>query len=151
MSDSRFRTALLAVFLCLPFVATAETELMFGGIGHHVGGSKKLNDFHRTAIISHKHYFAGYFKNSLDEDTFVTGKSFVFKDSSANLVLNAGLSWGYRKSSNCFDIDPNHAASPKIVCPLLAPSIQFHNLPLTPSVTLMGTAVVLNFSYTFND
>lgn len=143
-------TVFMAVFLCLSF-AYAETSIKFGGPSIHTTSSNYTNSFHRTAIISHNDYFAGYFKNSYGVDSFVAGKSFVEHQKDIDLVLHAGAVWGYKKSTSCYKVQDLEAVNDKkILCPLIAPEIILHQLPLKPSIAWFGfDALVFNLNYVF--
>lgn len=147
---AKYLTVLVAVFLCLSF-AHAETLFKFGGPSFHTTSSNHTNSFHRTAILSHRNYFAGYFKNSYSTDSFVIGKSFVEHQKDVDLVFHAGAVWGYKESSSCYKSQDLEAVNDKkIICPLIAPEIILHKLPLKPSVAWFGfDALVFNLNYTF--
>lgn len=146
------KAALVAVFLCLSFKSAAETSITFGGIGFHSGDHEYPNNFHRTTIVTHKKYFAGYFKNSFNDDTFVAGYTAVDEMDMMDASLRLGMSYGYRKSGGCYKIQRKPRSSdPKRYCPVIAPEFTFKRLPLMPTIVLFGKSVTLNFKWTFDE
>lgn len=139
----KLAAAFMAVFLCLNF-AYAQTAIVFGGLSKHTT-SRADNEFHRTFIIDHNNWFAGYFRNSFNDDSFALGKAFVRHESDFDVALNTGLVYGYRKSGKCYKTQSRQAGDPKILCPLVAPELRLKSLPLEPSISLYGfDALVLN-------
>ena len=138
--------ALVAVFLCLN--VSAETTLKLGGFSHHLSDGD-YNSFHRVLILNHNGYFGGYFKNSYYDDSFTLGYRWHLKtDSLFNFGLSTALVYGYRESSGCYKKQEDRQSDPKIICPMLAPEVVAHRLPLKPSLALFGLdAVVLSFNF----
>jgi len=143
-------TGLMSVFLCLSFNASAW-ELKLGGASIHTTSSNYTNSFHRVFVVSHKDYFAGYFKNSYDTDSFVIGKSFVDRSEDIDLSIHTGLVWGYRESSRCYKVEePQQHNDKKIICPFVGPEITFNQVFLKPSISWPGfDAFVLNVNLGF--
>ena len=141
----KLTAALVAVFLCLN--VSAETSLKLGGFSQHLGDGD-YNSFHRVAIASHNNYFAGYFRNSFYDDSFVVGKTYQIKrDSLFSFTVNVGAVYGYRRSSGCYKKQDERDNDPKILCPMIAPEVTAYKLPLKPSLALFGLdAVVLTFN-----
>ena len=142
---------LVPVFLCLSFIAQAETSLKFGGLSFHTTSSDYTNSFHRTFVISHNDVFAGYFKNSYNDDSFVAGYSFVDRMDMIDVALHTGLVYGYRSSTDCYKMPTKPRLSDhKIVCPMLAPEFTINTLEWRPSVAWYGfDAVAFNLNYLF--
>lgn len=135
----KLTAALVAVFLCLN--VHAETSIKFGGFSQHLSEGD-YNSFHRVAIISHSGYFGGYFRNSFDDDSFTVGRTWSSKGKYATYQLHGGLVYGYRHCRK-----PRGAEGSKIVCPMIAPEVMAHRLPLKPSLAFFGLdAVVLTFN-----
>lgn len=140
------QTALVAVFLCLAFDVSAEIRIKFGGASFHTT-SDAPNEFHRTAIMSHRGWFGGYFRNSFDDDSFAAGYSFTDPLADVDIQLHTGIVYGYRKSSRCYKSQKPKAEDPKIVCPLIAPELILRKLPLKPSIAWYGfDAIVFNLN-----
>lgn len=135
----KLTAALVAVFLCLN--VHAETSIKVGGWSQHLSEGD-YNSFHRVAIISHNNYFAGYFRNSFDDDSFALGKTWSNKGRYASYNLHGGLVYGYRDCNK-----PNGANGKKIVCPMITPEVVAHTIPLQPGLALFGLdAVVVTFN-----
>lgn len=145
------KSTVMVLFLCLSFELNAETNLKFGGVSTHTTTHQSVNSFHRTAIISHNNFFAGYFKNSFYDDSYIVGYSFIETHQSYNIGWHVGAVYGYRKSTKCYKVEDLEAGNdPKIFCPMVAPEITFTELPLKPSVAYFGfDAIVLSLNYTF--
>ncbi len=133
--------ALIAVFLCLNF-AHAETYLKIGGFSHHLS-EKKYNSFHRVFIVRSKTYFAGYFKNSFYDDSFVIGKRWhLKKDSLFDFGLSAGFVYGYR---DCYK-RPENPDDKKRVCVMFSPDATLYKQQVKPSFSIVSlTALAVTF------
>jgi phosphate-selective porin len=124
----------------------ADTSIKVGGWSQHLSDGD-YNSFHRLGMISHNNYFAAYFRNSFDDDSFALGRTWSTQDSVFTFNLHGGLTYGYRESSGCYKKQEDRQNDPKIVCPMVAPEVVAHRLPLKPSLALFGLdAVVLSFN-----
>jgi len=141
----KLTAALVAVFLCLN--VSAETNLKLGGFSQHMSEGE-YNSFHRLVMPSYNNYFAAYFRNSFDDDSFAVGRTWSTQDSVFTFNLHGGLTYGYRESSGCYKQQDDRQHDPKIVCPMIAPEVVAYRLPLKPSIALFGLdAVVLSFNF----
>lgn len=133
------KAALVAVFLCLSQLVLAETAIKFGGLSYHLVTENHTNSFHRTLILEHYGYSAGYARSSYDQDIFMAGLYYEkpYKYVTARIHLSA--IYGY---SQCYG-EPN--GSPRRLCPMIAPEI-YLNAPYKPSVTLFGDALVFTLT-----
>jgi hypothetical protein len=135
----KLTAALVAVFLCLN--VHADTSIKVGGFSQHMSEGD-YNSFHRLVMPSYNNYFAAYFRNSFDDDSFALGRTWSTQDSVFTFNLHGGLTYGYR---GC--LKTGHSNGDRGVCPMLAPEVVAHRLPLKPSLALFGLdAVVLSFN-----
>lgn len=95
---------LVLSFVCFTGLAKADDlNLYLGARSVHPGSDLDLNSNHKLVGIEYKSIFAGYFRNSFDEDSFALGYRAKFKISEnleAGLLI--GASYGYRNCTQGF-------------------------------------------------
>jgi len=127
----------LSVAWCVP--SRAETYLHAGAWSHHVGSDYDYNETHNLAALEHNNVMAGYFKNSIGDDSAMAAYRFEsqWADHVEASVL-VGASYGYR---DCFRIVLEGS---KQVCPLVVPAVTYTAHRVQPSVMVMGNAVAFS-------
>ncbi|WP_020408909.1 hypothetical protein [Hahella ganghwensis] len=136
------RTFLIAMVLAAFSTSSiAETFTVHGGgWSHHIDSSDyDYNSNHRLIAGEYRDWIGGYFRNSFDEDSFFIGHRFNKQLGDIRLSIMPGATYGYRHCTKPKDLDGND----RRVCPVVVPSATYTKYQVKPTVSLMGTAVVL--------
>lgn len=98
-------------------------------------------------MIQHEDFIGGYFRNSFDDDAYALGYSaYKSTGSLVRFYLHAGVVYGYR--GKCVTLSKEPTGNDRLVCPFIAPELMAHKLPLKPSLSLLGDALVLTLNIT---
>lgn len=131
----------LTLLLFLPSLALADS-IRFGGVSTHLS-EKDYNSFHRFIGYERGDWYAAYFRNSYYEDTFAVGKTLWKKETNgADLMLKAGIDYGYREDSKCYKYQGMGNTSDRTVCPRIYGEIRL-DLPYSPSIITGGNFFLL--------
>lgn len=133
---------LVALFIAQPLMA--DTDLKVGGLSKHLTTKNVKNEFHRTFWVQSNNLSAAYSRNSWDQDIFILGGYYESKFDKFGVKIHVGGVYGY---STCFG---RPIRGRRVLCPIIAPEIEFNQLPLEPSITLFGDALVLNINLITN-
>lgn len=136
---------LLVVFVVVSAVAApyvkAETNLYAGAWSTHIGTDEDYNSTHNLLAVEHEQVFAGYFRNSYDEDAFAAGYRFQKSWGDFEGGLLVGATYGYR------DCLKGYADADRRLCPAVAPMVSYTRYRVQPTVILLGNAVAVSVRF----
>jgi len=96
----------IILFLLFAFSGITKAEnlsIYFGAASIHPFSKLDLNEDHKMLAVDYKGLFAGYFRNSFDEDSFALGyRAKIFEKNHWEFGLLVGASYGYRDCTSGF-------------------------------------------------
>ena len=118
-------------------------NLHLGGASHHLDHNEDFdyNESHNLVLIERESYVGGYFKNSYGNDSLLAAKRYDWTYKRINYGFMAGIVYGYE--------DYQTPLTWNKLTPALIPYIQYDYEGIKPTVSLMGTAVVLSVEFDF--
>lgn len=97
-----------------------------------------FNESNRLLAIEYKRVFAGYFKNSFNDDSFALGYRFSKQWGNWEGSILAGVTYGYRDCTSSWD-----QFEDKKVCPAVSPMITYTKYDIKPTLIVIGEAISL--------
>lgn len=100
---------------------------------------RDFNESNKLLAIEYKSVFAGYFKNSFNDDSFALGYRFShqFSKNWEGSVL-VGATYGYRDCSSSWD-----QFESKKICAAVSPMLTYTKYSIKPTLLIVGEAVSL--------
>lgn len=113
-------------------------NLHLGGASHHLDNPDNFeyNENHNMILIERESLIGGYFKNSYGNGSVLLAKRYEWSCSSINYGFMVGATYGYE--------DHQTPVTWNKFTPVVIPYVQYDFGGVKPTVSLMGTAVVLS-------
>lgn len=121
----------------------ADTNVFVGAWSEHLFSGDDYNEEHRLLALEHDKVFAGYFRNSYDEDTFTAAYKLSERYGGLEAGVYVGAMYGYR---HCLEGWANQS---RRVCPMAAPFITWDAGPVNPQIFLLGEALAISIRVGF--
>ena len=113
-------------------------NLHLGGVSHHLDSPSDIeyNESHNMILIERESYVGGFFLNSYGNASLMAAKRYDWTYRSVNYGFMAGIVYGYE--------DYQAPLTWNKLTPAFIPYVQYDYGKVKPTISLMGTAIVLS-------